>query len=201
MRHLILILATVALTACNESGGGAETAALPADSAPPSVVTDPGTPDAGVVDPGAPAPVVAAPTAIPLTIYSLSRTIAPSTSYPTLTFTALASCAEYNGRQYCWDDGLHSTTGGPITFSDNYFGLQTHATTGNPQSCKLTCNSSYMAPIRDVTAYRNLSMIVLGGTLGQEIDHILANGTPTQTSCTLEDDTLTCGTLVINVGQ
>lgn len=197
MRNLILILAMMVLTACNESGGGAETAAMPVDAAPPAL-TDPGSPDPVVVPP---APVVVPPTTIPLTIYSLSRTIAPSTSYPMLTFTALASCVEYGGKQYCWDDGLHATTGGPITFSDNYFGLQTHATTGNPQSCKLTCNTSYMEPIRDVTAYRNLSMIVLGGTLGQEIDHILATGTPTVTSCTLEDDTLTCGTLVIDVGS
>lgn len=197
MRHLLLILTLVTMTACNESGGGAESAGIPADLTPP--VSDPANPqNPAPINPPVGGP--AAPVTVPLTIYSMSRTIAPSTSYPALTFTALASCAEYNGKQYCWDDGLHSTPGGPMTFSDNYFGLQTHATTGSPQSCKLTCNSSYMAPIRDVTAYRNVSLIVLGGTLGQEVDHILANGTPTQTSCTLDQGVLTCGTLSIQVG-
>ena len=190
MRYLLIAIAVITLTACNEGGSSVDATLAPIDAAPPS-------------DPFNPAPVPTTPPVAPqtaqVTIYTLTRTIAPSTSYPALTFTATASCVEYGGRQYCWDDGMHQTLGGPITFNDNYFGLQPHVATGSPQTCKLSCNASYMAPIRDVTAYRNLSMIVLGGTLGQEVDHILANGTPTLTSCTLENGTLTCGTLIINV--
>jgi len=194
-RFLALVMSLVCLTACNESGTGPAVASAPVDGGSPAL--DPGgDPDPVLADPGDP---VVEPTVIPLTIYTLSRTIAPSTSYPSLTFTALASCVEYDSRQYCWDDGLHQTTGGPITFNDNYFGLQAHATTGNPQTCKLSCNASYMSTIRDVTSYRNISMVVLGGTLGQEIDHILATGTATNTSCTLSGQTLTCGTLVISL--
>jgi hypothetical protein len=189
-------MASVLMTGCNESGGGAETAALPIDTAPP--VNDPGLTDPGVTNPTPPAPTV--PVTVPLTIYSMTRTIAPSSSYPALTFTATASCVEYEAHQFCWDDGVHDTVGGPMTFKDNYFGLQTNVTTGSPQSCKLSCNSSYMEPIRDVTSYRNVNLIVLGGTLGQEIDHILSTGAATLTSCTLDADTLTCGNVTFDVG-
>lgn len=197
MKRIILaVIAALVMTGCNESGSGSETAALPADGTPP--VTDPGLTDPGLNP--TPNPTPPAPQTVPLTIYSMTRTIAPSSSYPALTFTATAACAEYNGHQFCWDDGVHETTGGPMTFKDNYFGLQANPTTGNPQSCKLSCNSSYMEPIRDVSAYQNVNLIVLGGTLGQEVAHIFSNGTPTLTSCTLANDTLTCGTVSINVG-
>lgn len=188
MRHLILILTALMITACNESGGGAQTAdaTAPIDGLLPS-------------DPGDPNQIVAPPQNVTLTYYTMTRTIAPSTSNPGLTFTATASCFEYESRQFCWDDGIHTIPAGP--YQDNYFGLQNHVSTGSPQSCKLSCNSSWMQSIREVTNRRNLTLIVLGGTLGQEVDHILANGTMAQTSCTLEDDELTCGNMVIDVGQ
>lgn len=189
MKRFILILMLLTMTACQETGGGAETAKTPTDNLVPD---DPGNQDPGGGG-GTPNP----PQTIPLTIFTLTRTIAPSGSYPAVTFTATAGCAEYGGKQFCWDDGLHQSLGGPVTFNDNYFGLQVNPATGNPQSCKISCNSSYMSSVRDVTSYRNLGLIVLGGTLGQEIDHILANGTPTQTSCTLSGTTLTCGNLVL----
>lgn len=190
MKNLVLlVILAFSLTACN-GGGDGEAEAVPSDG---RRIVAPGVDEGRVED------EVSEPVAVDVTLYSLTRTIAPSSSNPHLTFTATATCLEFNNRQYCFDDGIHQTVGGPITYKDNYFGLQAHASTGSPQSCKLSCNNSYMASGRDVTNRRSLSLIVLGGTLGQEVDHILATGTPTLTSCVLDNGTLTCGTLVIEV--
>ena len=191
MKNLILILTlALSLTACKGGGGEAETTAAPGDE---RRIVNPGVDEDNADE------ETVTPESVDVTLYSVTRTIAPSSSNPHLTFTATATCLEFDNRQYCFDDGMHQTVGGPITYNDNYFGLQPHVSTGSPQSCKLSCNDSYMASVRDVTDRRNLSLVVLGGTLGQEVDYILATGTPTLTSCVLDDGTLTCGTLVIEV--
>ncbi|CAB4150018.1 hypothetical protein UFOVP558_60 [uncultured Caudovirales phage] len=182
--NALIIALVLFLTACGGSGGGG--ASTQANAPAP----DQGLPS---TDPGAiaPAPTTpATPTVVSLTYYSLSKTVAPVSGWPTKQYTAVGSCATFESNTYCWDDGLKSLSWsasgnnyGPYTYT--YWSTMDSGT--HPLHCSGGCTNSYLTTPRLIESVLEPMLTTIS------INQVLSTGTPTTVSCTKDNGQLDCG--------
>lgn len=177
-----LMLSLMTLSACNGGGDGASEQA-----SPKAVPKSDGTP---TLNPDQENP---ATEAINVTYYSLSRTEAPVSGWLNKTYTATGYCAEILEKTYCWSDGLkilqwtyNNFQYGPLKY--NYF--EAHTSGGRAQTCYGGCVDDYMESPKLITAQ------LLQVIPAEDIQNVFDHGDQNQMSCTLNETTMTCGSLV-----
>jgi hypothetical protein len=181
LRHLILILSTLVLTACGGSGGSPSASNITV----PAVV--PGTSPDLVAPTPTPAPVEV------VTVYSLT------TSTPVAgigTYTATAKCVLYEASTYCWDDGKQTLSihpGGIFHYYNfTFFGLDD--TSGIAQ-CSGDCNND---PLLEPTL---MTQDILSLVDVSTVNDVFSQGTHQDENCTLVNNNLNCVDFTIDLGQ
>lgn len=187
MKNLFIALLALSMVACKGGSGGAAST----DNAKLPNVEDPSNPADPVdpVDPGS--------EQVTITTYSLAFTEAPVNGWPTKTYTAIGTCAQYEAKTYCWDDGLQVidfTSGGFRYGPYNYSFFRLMESNGSPANCHGACTNDLLEiPTLiegDVEAAISIARVT----------NVLANGTPEQATCTKTDDLLDCGDFSIQMG-
>jgi hypothetical protein len=186
--NALIIAIVLFLIGCGGSGGGdaAKTVEAPGSGSP----LDPG------LSPVVPAPVVTppAPTVVNLTYYSLAKTVAPVSGWPTKQYTAVGSCATFESKTYCWDDGLKSlswSSGGNNYGPYTYAYWSTMDTGTHPLNCSGACSNSYF------TAAKFIDVVLEPMLTTLAINQVLSTGTPTTVSCLKDNGQLDCGGLTV----
>ena len=204
MKSTILVLSALLIfTACNDGGGGT----APAVSAPmlaspviaPPVTADP----VAVVDP-TPSPTPGpspspTPVAVTLSVYSVTKTMAPQSNYSFIKVTFTGSCAIYLTKTYCWDDGIKTVMyfGSPFYYS--FWGVGAANGVANSTTCWGSCVNDTMAQPTEVTADQAVLMQVFEYETGVTVSNVFSTGVQSQVDCQETGSTLTCGSLVVNL--
>lgn len=188
--NALIIALFLFLTACGGSGGGDAAKSVQAPDAGSPV--DPGL--SPVVNP----PVVTppAPTVVSLTYYSLAKTVAPVSGWPTKQYTAVGTCASFESKTYCWDDGVKSLSWnsggnnyGPYTYT--YWATMDSGT--HPLNCSGACTNSYLATATLIDSVLEPMLTTLA------INQVLSTGTPTTVSCLKDNGQLDCGGFTVDL--
>lgn len=137
---------------------------------------------------------------IHLTYYSLSKTVAPQSGFPTKTYTAKGSCVVYQSVKYCWDDGLQHPLIGGYTYSYSYWSLGFDTLNriticGGSSGADGGCQSDLM------TSPRVISGAVASNLSTSSINAVLTTGTPKNVNCTDTNGTLDCGDFQVDLNQ
>lgn len=192
---VLLILSALGLTACEGEGGSAE----PGLKSPP--------PTEVIEFPGSTLPVSdmlpedeIETEQVALTFYTVSHTFIHSSAYPQYTYTASATCFEFESMQICWDDGVHSVHNPAINFTyrDTYFNFYYNQFNKMGQ-CILNCPNSYLATPKLMSDRRGFQVMRLDTSIGKEVDRILRDGSPTDALCTRTGNKIECGTVTIDL--
>ncbi len=178
-----LILIVIYFSGCAPVGGGGSAAA---DAKVDPIAPSPGSPGA----PATPSSTVA------VTYYSLSRTEAPISGWPTKTYTSIARCLVYATKNYCWDDGMKTltwvsggTTYGPFYYS--YLGITGTISSYGP------CHGGCVAD--PLTAPSFMTAGLTTNITAAVINQIFSTGAATNESCTLSGSQITCSSFTVAV--
>jgi hypothetical protein len=196
MRQLFVILPMLGLAACAGNGSGGS--AVPANllSPTPSVGTNPvSTPVSNPsVDPTPSPTPVSNPTgsSLNITVYSLTKTVAPVNGWILKTYTATGYCLNRNSKNYCWDDGMKTIP----SWIDNNFQYgpyyndywETYLT--NQSMVGFNCKNGCTTDPTTSPTYFDITYTVNIGT--SKINEVFNSGTATVLSCTTDGVTVTC---------
>lgn len=177
------VLTIATLTACGSSGGGAASSTA---KTPNLVAPSP-----------SPAP---SPSTVQLTVY----TDAAIRTVNATTVTVTGYCAIYQADTYCWDDGWHRAI--PSVAID-YWGLALVGgilNLGNEGVAGIGDEVDPLdaTPMLITQAFTNLvggNTIEPNGTEQTMVTELLANGTQSQVTCTIDGQNLDCGTFTLAV--
>lgn len=179
-KFLVLILASVFLSACGDVSGSPAAKSIPSGD-------QPAVPD--VQEP--------LPEQMTVTAYSLTRTAAPVNGWPLKTYTATGSCALINNKTFCWSDGLkilewvsNNFHYGPLKY--NYFLISTSLPSNGPQTCNGGCADDFFETPKIITT---TFLNVVGSS---EVQKVFNQGTPQTLNCTLENNDLNCGSITFS---
>lgn len=169
---------------------------------PPANISSstPSTSSAASPAPSAPvAQVQSIDTSIVLSIYSLSKTIAPVNGWVTKTVTLTAYCTEYESQTYCWDDGIQtipSWTYNHFTYTNmNYTFWGLNGTSSSFSTCSGGCSQDFLQNPTLINPQLRSEITIA------ETNDVLDNGTMTQVTCTEDNNTLNCGSFTLNLNQ
>lgn len=168
------MLSILLLSACQEGGGSSSNS----------------SPEARIVAPDT-TPVEANLTKVDY--YTHSRTEAPVSQWIYKTYTATGSCANFNGKTFCWSDGnkilqweSNGIYYGPLGY--NYFGMQLR--TGRPNSCWGSCENDYMQSPKQITTS------LLNTLSASKVQAVFDQGSLQTMDCDIQQTRAVCGSLV-----
>lgn len=146
-------------------------------------------------------------TSVSLTYYSLSVTEAPVSGWSLKTVTMTGSCATYQTKTYCWDDGMKTlaswTFGGQTMgpFNYTYWGLMTNASASDGYSlCFGGCSADYLTTGRDVSQNAvGTNIQSESNDTGNTVNEVFSQGVQSTATCTEANGVLNCGSFSINL--
>lgn len=143
------------------------------------------------------------PTSVNLTYYSLTKTTEPqSGSGIHTTVTMTGSCASYQSKEYCWDDGIHSMhIGAPFNVTDTYtyWGLATSTNSEGFTICFGSCPSDHMSSPLIVDATLSSGISAAMSDTDNSVSEIFSSGIEESVSCTELNNVLTCPSFTIQL--
>ena len=133
---------------------------------------------------------------ISLVYYSLSRTQQPFTQWVNKTVTMTGYCTDYEGRVFCWDDGIHT-----IDFVNNHFrwyARNTFWAVDDDGTCLNQCAIDGMQSPVEIETNR-FPLTVIDQYSVKKVEDVFTEGQMSQMACEKLNDTITCGSIIINL--
>ncbi len=163
----------------------------PSTPASPDVASSPVTTD----NSGSPS-IPSGPSTFSLTVYSITKTVAPQPLFITKTYTATGYCLVYESKTYCWDDGMKTVTLPSFgNFYYSYFNMSKNVvgfshSNGGMQSDLMTVPTV-------ITPGGGLAINMGAG----DVNLVLNTGTPSTATCLDTNGIVDCGSFTIDTKQ
>lgn len=187
MKNLYITFCIIFLSAC--SGGGQSASPASVGGFTPAVIKPIAPPEA----------VVSVPeeNKVSVIYYSVTKTVAPISGWPTKALTYTGSCMIYLSKTYCWDDGVKTI---PSWRSNNYtyeaesfdfWGVAGTDSTWGP--CSGGCLGNLMVQPREIASSLALNISA------EQVKEVFNLGTSNEVSCVESDAGLDCGTFKVTL--